>query len=74
MDKFAEGILSDITTILGRPVFTNDEEAVISDLINVKVNKLVDESVQPHKYEVENLTNFINFQLEEGADFHDITF
>ncbi len=74
MENSARSLLQDITTILNRPVFSLEEEVVIMELINSKVNKLVEDRVYSYKMETENLTNFINFQLEEGADFYNILF
>ena len=70
----AKTILKDIAVVLNRPLLSLEEEAVIVELIDTKINKLVESEVYAYKMETENLTNFINFQLEEGAEFHNILF
>ena len=74
MGKLAESILKDIQEVLNRPVFSPTEQEVLVGLINTKITKAIEAEVHPYRMETENLTNFVTFQLEEGASYHDILF
>jgi len=71
MSTIGKILLKDVKSVLGRPVFTEEEEEVLAALFDEKISKAFDISVEMYRNEIRNLKDLMDF-AEGGGDFESL--
>ena len=71
MSTIGQSLLKDIKEILGRPVFSADEEELLAMAFDDKIGRAFDISTERYRNEIKNLKDLMDFS-DSGGDFFNL--